>query len=92
MKIENRKTQTPISFTPLIKNKEIIKSLSFLRRNVKGKDYVKRQTILASKGKALSQLGGLIKDPSRRISAVALQILESIHPELVNKPELNEKD
>lgn len=76
----------------MIKNKEIIKSLSLLRRDIKSKIYLARQKILESKGKALSKLGGLIKDPATRASDITLRLLMEYYPALASKAELQESD
>lgn len=93
--ILDNKIPTPSSEgSPLriIANKQIIKSLNILRKDIKSKDYSKRMEILLDKSQELVRLGCFIKDPATKVSNIALRLLQKMDPSLIDKQHLEESD
>lgn len=91
MKNKNTNTNTQ-NQVRMIRNSEIIKSLTLLRRDIKSKDYGARQDFLTRKNQALTQLGHYNQDARDRPSLIALRILDNLYPELKSKGNLTEDD
>lgn len=92
MKNKKENSNSNLSTFRLINNKQIIKSLNELRRDIKSKDYNKRMDFLLSKSQELVRLGCFNTDAGARVSQLALRLLEKRDPSLTGKPRIEEED
>lgn len=92
--LDQKRSNIKLNFSSirLVENQEIIKSVNFLRRDIKSKDFVRRIEILTDKSQELIRLGFTHTDPSTRVSSLALQLLERSDPTIKSKSRIEESD